>query len=213
MQVYGLPDEALLAFEGSGVETVWELTLPAIANDLSLDEISDIELTFDVRAHYSPQLRQTHLDSMPTSVRRLTFFSARAFAPAGLEALRDPAQQSATIEFDVPAIGRLPRPEANRKLRNVVVMLPGSEAVGVDATFGPQGLPAVQVSFADGVVYSNAEPLSEAGSQAPPSPLNVLVGGDVDTTFQLAIAKNGDADALAGVEDVLLGIEYTADLV
>ena len=213
MQVYGLPDEALLAFEGSGVETLWELTLPAIANDLSLDDIADVELTFDVRAHYSAQLRETHLQSIPTSVRRLTFFSARAFAPAGLDALRDPAQQSAAIEFDVPAIGRLPRPEANRKLRNVVVMLPGREAFDFDATFAPQGLPAVQVSFADSVAYSNAEPLTEAGSQTPPSPLNVLVGGNVDTTFQLAIAKNGNADAFAGVEDVLLGIEYTADLV
>jgi hypothetical protein len=68
------------------------------------------------------------------------------------------------------------------------------------------------VPFVGGLAHSNAEPLTEPGSQAPPSPLNVLAGGDVDTTFELAISKNGNAAAFAYVEDVLLGIEYSADI-
>jgi hypothetical protein len=44
---------------------------------------------------------------------------------------------------------------------------------------------------------------ARASREGPP--LNVLAGGDVDTTFELAIAKNGNAAAFAQVEDVLLG--------
>jgi hypothetical protein len=212
MAVYGLPDEALLAFEGSGIETLWELTLPALANDLSLDDLADIELTFDVRAHYSRQLHTVHVQSMPTSVRRLTFFSARAFAGTDLDALQDPSQSAVTVTFDVPDIGRLPRLESNRTLRNVVLLIPGSNGLDIDATFSAEGSQPVQVSLANGIAYSNAEPLTEPGSQTPPSPLNALAGGAVDRSFQLAITKNGNAQALASVKDVLLGIEYTADV-
>lgn len=82
----GLPDEALLAFAGSGIETLWQLSLPAIANRQSLGDLSDLELTFDLRAQYSRQLRNVHLQSMPATVRRLTFFSGRAYAKTGFDA-------------------------------------------------------------------------------------------------------------------------------
>jgi hypothetical protein len=48
--------------------------------------------------------------------------------------------------------------------------------------------------------------------QAPPSTLNVLAGGAVDTTFQLTIDKGAHAAAFAQVQNVLLGIEYTANV-
>jgi hypothetical protein len=210
MTVYGLPDEALLAFEASGIETLWQLSLPPLANRLALDDLSDIELTFDLRAQYSAQLHAAHLQSQPSTVRRLSFFSTRAFANVGFEALRDSAQPSATIAFDISAIGRLSRLESNRQLRNVVLMLPGADTLNFSATSTRQGSAPVQVGFAGGLAYSNAEPLGEPGSQTPPSPLNVLAGGAVDTTFQLTIAKGAQAAALAKVQDVLLGIEYTA---
>lgn len=212
MAVYGLPDEALLVFEGSGVETVWQLSLPSLANRLSLDDLSDIELTFDLRAQYSPQLHAAHLAAQPASVRRLSFFSARAFAGSGLDALRDPAQPAATVVFDIPAIGRLSRLESNRQLRNVVLMVPGADALDFAATFTRQGSAPVPVSLVQGIARSNAEPLGEPGSQEPPSPLNVLAGGPVDTSFQLAITKGANAAAFGQAQDVLLGIEYTATL-
>jgi hypothetical protein len=212
MAVYGLPDEALLAFEGSGIETLWQLSLPPLANRLSLDDLSDIELTFDVRAQYSPQLHAAHLQSQPSTVRRLSIFSARAFASTGFEALRDAAQPSATIAFDIPAIGRLARLESNRQLRNVVLMLPGADTLDFPAMFTRQGSAPVQVAFTGGLAHSNAEPLGEPGSQTPPSPLNILVGGAVDTTFQLTIDKGAHAAAFATVHDVLFGIEYTANV-
>ena len=213
MQTYGMPDEALLAFEGSGIETVWQLSLPALANRQSLDDLADIEMTVDVRAKYSPKLRALHLQTAPTTVRRLTFFSARAFAKAGYEALVDVAQSTVTIEFDIPAIGRLSRLETGRVLRNVVLTLPGMGALSFPATFTRQGSPSIAVNFADGLAYSNTDPLGEAGSQIPPSPLNGLTGGIVDTVFQLQIDKGANAAAFGNVQDVLFGIEYTASLV
>jgi hypothetical protein len=212
MHVYGLPDEALLAFEGSGIETLWQLSLPAIANRQSLDDLSDIELTFDLRAQFSPQLRTVHLQSMPTTVRRLAFFSGRAHAKAGFDALVDPAQPTATVTFNIPDIGRLSRLESSRQLKNVVLMLPGAGGLDFPATFTRQGSPSVSVTFTDGLAFSNSEPLNEPGSQKPPSPLNVLSGGAVDTTFQLAIDKGANAAAFSNVQDVLFGVEYTANL-
>ena len=63
MTVYGLPDEALLTFEGSGVETVWTLEFSAAANRFSLDHVADVHLTLDIRP-------ATHRNSTSSSLRR-----------------------------------------------------------------------------------------------------------------------------------------------
>jgi hypothetical protein len=40
MWVYDLPDETLLPFEGSGIETAWELTLSPIGNANGFDAMT-----------------------------------------------------------------------------------------------------------------------------------------------------------------------------
>ena len=211
MDVYGLPDEALLSFEGSGVETLWTLELSPVANRFSIDELSDIELALDVRAHYSPQLHAEHLAKMPTSVRRFALFSALAFDRAAVEALQDATTPSVTVELDLPKIGRLSRFEANRTIKNVVLLLPGGEALSFAGTFGPAGSPGAQVPFSAGVAFSNAEPLADP-VQTTAAPLNAFIDESVDQPFQLTIEKNGDAEQFTAVTDVILGIEYVAEL-
>lgn len=211
MDVYGLPDDALLSFEGSGVETLWTLELSPVANRISIDDLSDIELTFHVRAHYSPRLHAKHLAKMPTSVRRFALFSALAFDRPDVEALQDPATPSVTVHFDLPQIGRLSRFESNRTIKNVVLLLPGGAALEFTASFGPAGSPGVEVPFSAGIAISNGEPLVDP-TQTTPAPLNALIAQSVDQPFELTVDKNANAEAFTAVTDAILGIEYTADL-
>ena len=153
MTVYGLPDEALLTFEGSGVETVWTLEFSAAANRFSLDHVADVHLTLDIRASYSPQLHVEQLAQMPTSVRRLALFSALSVAGDAVAELDYPGKPSVAVDFDLPAAGRLSRFESNRKIKNVVLMLPGGEPIAFTGAFGPIAGPVVQVPFTNGMAF------------------------------------------------------------
>src|SRR5262249_14425966 len=60
MWVFDLPDETLLPFEGSGFETVWELMVSKVGNVDDLTVMSDMLITFDLRASYSAVLEKQH---------------------------------------------------------------------------------------------------------------------------------------------------------
>ncbi len=47
MAVYEMPSEALLPFEGSGIDTLWMLELPPDANPAGLATLADVCITFD----------------------------------------------------------------------------------------------------------------------------------------------------------------------
>jgi len=42
MAIYRIPDESLMPFEGSGIDTLWFLELPAAANPDALESLADI---------------------------------------------------------------------------------------------------------------------------------------------------------------------------
>jgi hypothetical protein len=211
MAVYSLPDEALMPFEGSGVETFWQLEFPSVANPYGLDNVADILLTFDVRGHYSAILYQRHLASVPTSIRRLVFASALRYQSQSLVELHGSASQ-VNIDFNMALIG-LPQTESNRKVKNLVLFLIGEKPLTFMATFRSSVSPKVNVFFEKSIAISNASPLSDAQSSAPLSPLNALVDKDVAQTFRLTINKSTNPGVdLSKVSDVILGVEYTADL-
>ena len=54
MAVFGMPDESLMTFEGSGFESFWGLQFPATANPFGLDSLLDVQMTFDLTAFYWP---------------------------------------------------------------------------------------------------------------------------------------------------------------
>jgi hypothetical protein len=69
------------------------------------------------------------------------------------------------------------------------------------------------VQVTQGFALSNSPPLSDAESSFPPSPLNAFTGAPVDQTFTVAIDKQANAGVgLADIADVILGVEYQADL-
>ncbi len=211
MWVFGLPDETLLPFEGSGIETVWELQLPRAGNANGLDAMSDLFLTFDMRASYSAALAQAHLAAMPGVVRRSLLMSANAADPAVLAKFRKDGG-AATLRFD------LARASANvgetaHTLENLVLIVIGIGAPACTASFAStKPAHAEEIVFEDGVALSNAGVLAD-GNGGVPLPLAAFAGFDADQVFTLDLAEAANPGIdLRGVRDVLLLAEYSATL-
>jgi hypothetical protein len=211
MWVFDLPDETLLPFEGSGLETVWELMLSKIGNASSFETMTDVLITFDLRASYSAFLHPQHVAALPTSVNRSLLASAKAMNPGALAKFRQDGGE-VTLAFDVARLARNAS-ETARQTLNFVLVAVGVDDTPFDATFSSaKPVKSETVTFKGGIALSNAGPLAD-GNAGVPLPLNKFVGLDADQTFKLVI----DADANAGtdftrINDVLLLAEYEATL-
>jgi len=213
--IYNLPDEALMSFEGSGVDTFWELAFPALANPYGLDMIADIQLTFDVRASYSPSLYEQHLAAAPTTVNRFSLFSAYKFSPASLAALQetDPnAPNVVDLVFDLAQAG-LSQQEENRTVKNLVLFFASETPLTLSATFGPQGGSGVTVPFTNSMALSSGPPWDNSQTPPPATVLNQFIGSPVEQGWVLTVDKSAaPAIDFSQVSDVVLGVEYSADL-
>jgi hypothetical protein len=210
MALHGLPDEALLTFEGSGVDAFWTLELPAIANPYGLDGVADVILTIDARASHSAELQALHLATLPKTVNRSFIVSAQKYDPAAMTALRDPTVTAdVTIDFDIAAVA-LPKAEKSRHLTNLGILLAGKRPLDMTVEFSAT-TPAVSrtIAIKEGVALSNAPPVGEAGDAA--APLNAFVGALVDQHFRLTLNVSGLSEAVRSrLSDVLLVIDYVA---
>jgi Tc toxin complex TcA C-terminal TcB-binding domain len=216
LAVYGLPGEALMPFEGSGIETVWGLELSIAGNPYGLDTTMDILLAFDLRAYYSHALHQKTLPS--SSVSRLVLVRAAKQLAQSLADLQGAATTATTFDFDLAAAG-LPPHESNRQVTNLVIFLAGKQPltfVAMVSTIGggpdkPQS-DETAVPFEAGVALSNAPPLSDGNSA--PQPLNKFVGKSAEQIFRLKIdkAQNPGVD-FSTVSDIVLGVEYQAAII
>ena len=121
------PGEQLLPFEGSGFTTTWSLGLPKEANAATLDRVTDVRLTFELRAAYDAQRSASHAPAVPGS--RSMFVSALAVDPKGLATLRKPATATAKLSFDLPGLA-VPR---NCTISNIALVLPGVEGGNISA--------------------------------------------------------------------------------
>jgi tetratricopeptide (TPR) repeat protein len=212
MAVYSLPNETLLTFEGSALETFWEIHLPSAANTFGYDGIADVLMTFDLWAQYSPGLSAKHLANMPKSMRRWIVLSGKRDHPDAIKELRGVAS-TVTINFDVGAL-RLPTRETNRKVKNIAVFFVSPTAIDVDAQFSViDPATSVNIAFKQGIAMSNVPPAT-SGPVPPPLPLNALTDIAADQRFALSIDKTQNQGVdFSGVTDVVLGIEYEADII
>ena len=210
MWVFDLPDETLLPFEGSGIETMWELSLPRTGNSNSFESITDVMITFDMRASYSAELRSAQMSALVPSANRSVLLSANASNPGALAEFRRNGGV-VSLDFDLAA-ATFNASELARSTLNIVVMAVGMRAVPFAGTFrSPTPALTEMVSFDGGVALSNAGALAD-GNAGIPLPLNTFVGVDTNQTFTLDI----DADANAGIDfsalsEVMLLVEYRAD--
>jgi hypothetical protein len=209
MWVFDLPDETLLPFEGSGIETVWELMVSKAGNANSLEPMTDFLITFDMRASYSALLAQQHLATPPATANRSLLASGKALNPGALPKFRDDGGK-VTLAFDLAKLARNAN-EAQRKTLNFVLVAVGASDAAFTATFSSATpVNSKSITFEKGVALSNAGVLAD-GNGGVALPLNSFVGLDVDQVFKLVI----DADAnpgsdLSNLQEVLLLVEYEA---
>lgn len=204
--VYGLPGEALLQFEGGGFESDWEIELPLAANPKGLTTLTDVLITFDMNASYV--WLPAPVAGVPVPVTQSVAVSASIFDSPGLASLHGTGAE-ARIRFDLRKVP-LRKQEQNRKIANLAVILVGSTKKTYSATLGAS-LSATLAAFPieDGYGLSNAGPLLGTN---PALPLNAFVALPVDQVFTLEIDRSGVADELKALFDVVLYIEYTAEL-
>lgn len=214
MLIYSLPGEALMSFEGSGVETFWELVFPTHANPYGFQSIADIQLTFDVRASYSPTLYAKDMKALPSRLNRFLNFSARVFSPAGLLALKNVSKDAPSeveLSFDL-TLAPLPHNETDRRITNLYVAFVTAGAFDLTVKFGPKGGPTTDMPLQQGAAYSNGGAWnSQQQPPQPPQVLNQFINSPVEKVWQLKLDKNLYPHAdFSQVFDVVLGVEYEA---
>ena len=209
MWVFDLPDETLLPFEGSGIETVWELMLSKIGNANGFDSMTDLLITFDMRASYSAFLEKQHIAALPNAANRSLLVSANVMNPGALAKFRKHGGKT-TLSFDLAKVARNAS-EIARKTLNFVLVAVGVDNAPFTATFSSAN-PAKSeaITFEKGVALSNAGALAD-GNGGVPLPLNKFAGLDVDQTFKLLIDANANvASDFTHLSEVLLLAEYEA---
>lgn len=212
MNIYGLPGNTLMPFEGSGVQTVWKLEFPVAANPSGLRDLADVLITLNLTANFSAALYQTQLDQLPSTITQSILISSLQLGLGGLATLQ--GNSNATIAFNLGKLG-LPALEKNRKINNIFILLVGGDNAGTVKAALSSETPShtISVSLTKGVAMSNNPPITNASSTAPPSPLNILSGATVDQTLSLVVQKSDNIGVnFSTVKDVLLGIDYIASL-
>ncbi|MGH8201130.1 MAG: hypothetical protein ACREVO_12355 [Steroidobacteraceae bacterium] len=212
-QIFGLPGGSLMQFEGSGINTIWNLEFPPAGNPSGLTDLADVLISFDLRAQFAPSLYQTQSAGMPTGIAQSIVVSARNQGLSGLADLAGKPSK-ASISFDVTAIG-LPPHEKGRTINNLAVLLiglknPSSVKATVIAATSSQ---SAAVTLTNGVAFSNAPPITDSGSSVALSPLNVFASVSADQTISVEIDKTVNSGVDFGtIRDALLCIDYTAAL-
>lgn len=211
MWVFDLPDETLLPFEGSGIETIWELMLSRIGNANGFDSMTDMLITFDMRASYSALLEKQHMTAPPNTANRSLLVSAKAGNAAALTKFRKQGGR-VTLAFDLARLGSNAS-ETQRKTLNYILVAVGVDDAPFTATFS-SAKPAKSevISFEKGIALSNAGALAD-GNGGVPLPLNTFVGLELEQTLKLRLdAAANPGSKLKQLEEVLLLVEYEAKL-
>lgn len=211
MWVFDLPDETLLPFEGSGIDTVWEIAFPKAGNARDLSSLTDLWMTFDMRASYSSTLRDAHRAAQPTTVRRTVMISGSAVAPDALVGFRENGGMLA-LSLDLPVLARNSL-EQQRTVQNLVIALAGIDEGAVIAQLqADTSATDVSFNFDDGIAMSNAGVLA-GGNGGVALPLNIFCGLDLDQTFEFTVdATENPAIDFARLRDLIFIVEYEATL-
>ena len=209
MWVFDLPDETLLPFEGSGIETIWELMLSKVGNANGFDAMTDLLVTFDMRASYSALLEKEHVAALPNTASRSLLASGKALNPGAIAKFRTNGGKL-TLAFDLAKLARNTN-ETARKTLNFVLVAVGVPDAPFTATFsGAKPAHTESITFEKGIALSNAGALAD-GNAGVPLPLNAFAGKNVDQIFKLVIdAAANPAVDFKHLEEVLLLVEYEA---
>ena len=211
MWVFDLPDETLLPFEGSGIETVWELMLSKVGNANGFESLTDVFITFDMRASYSAHSGRQHIAAHADLTTKIApAVSAKAVNPGVLAKFRDDGG-TVTLLFDLAKLARNPTRRSAR--RSISRSPPSASTTRRSLRRSPPRIPAGrEITFEKGSRCRMPASLP-AATAALPLPLNTFVGLDLDQTFELDIDADANPAAdFTRIADVLMLAEYSADL-
>ncbi|MBX3303346.1 MAG: hypothetical protein KF693_14120 [Nitrospira sp.] len=211
MLVYDLPDETLLPFEGSGIETAWELSLSRLGDATSLENLTDVLLTFDMRANYSAALDAKHKAELPASLKKSVLISGRAQNFGEVSRFKKDGDVL-KLTFR-PVLAAKNSTEKMRTVTFLALVLSGVEYSPVKASLTAEtdGVSAV-FDLTDGIALSNAGFLATANGGVA-LPLNDLTGISADQRFTLTIDAGANAGAdFSKMYDVQLMVEYEAQI-
>jgi hypothetical protein len=173
-------------FEGHGLATTWELTLPKRSNDLDFRMLSDIRLVIYYSAQFSPELRDATLsrEPLPGELVHVRNFLARYdFPEAWYSFLGDGTLRFRLEESD------LPRNETSFSVERLAITVAGAdgvdvEDVGIEVT--PPGKPRASMKTdAEGSV-----------SSSDTNPLHGATGGDLLGEWEVKVTPPTGSDLL-----------------
>lgn len=215
MAVYGLPDESLFAFEGSGIDTFWTIEFPDAANPGGMRGLADVLITVDTRASYSPDLYRAQMERPPSPISRIAYMSADHDLPNTLRALRNGDATVVSFAFDFGALDVV-NATISPRLTNLALMLaardtPARVVASLQVGAGPTA--PLPVIFENGVAFSNIPPIvsPDFPPSTAPSPLNALAGSAANQVFKLTFdaAANAGVD-FKGIQDIVIAVDFTA---
>jgi len=209
-EVFGLPGETLLAFEGSGIETQWYLELPRHENPGGLQALTDVFIVIDCYANFSGRARELQKQRMGSTVSRAVAILASGADMTGLSVLLAGGPKT-TLSYDLTRVPLSPA-EKNRHVSAIGILLVafGGRSVSVAARAIKSNV-ATTPSVISGVsLLSNAA--ISVGDQ-PPSELDKLVSLPLEQVFEVSLDLGASPIKPDEIVDVLLYLEYTADRV
>ncbi|MFZ4261356.1 hypothetical protein ACFRAE_04895 [Sphingobacterium sp. HJSM2_6] len=196
MELFGLPGETLLSFEGSGFTSSWELNLSQV--DENLNELADVYITFHGCGQYSDTLfSSTTIDPLQEQLRAInslvSYLSVEDIANFRNGLSDELIFNFLKIKEDIAY--------TQRSISNIALVVLG-ESPGQATLKTSVGNSEITVLFdEEGIAASNNGVL--AGNQLA-EPLNELLNQALDQTFTLSF----DSLAAKGIKDVMLYVEY-----
>jgi hypothetical protein len=198
MAVYSLPDETLLPFEGSGVETAWRIELPPY-DELTSHDLLDLVITFDVRGRYSPALHAAMAAQNPAPRRRAVAASVQSiFAKSFADLVSGVDDLDVTLPAQAFVAGRA---SATQTITGVAVAVVGDGA-SIDVELAIDGRTQIVNVPADGAA-------SGVGTMSGVQPLDALVGADLTKQLNVTVVRAGQpAGALDALRDVVVVVDF-----
>lgn len=203
MDVYDMPGEQLMSFEGSGFSTAWELEFPAEANPEGVSRLADVLVTFDIRSSYTGRASKP---AVAGKASRSLFASALSLDTAGLGALRA-AVGGGKVQFRLDQVA-LPGARQSPKITNAALLLAGIETGTLKAKVTLASGATASFSIVKGLAMSNRLHFSD-GIAGSTHPLNALANQSPAQTVEVEIQRVGAASPPPeDIRDVVLWLEY-----
>jgi hypothetical protein len=195
----------LRLFENNGIATLWQLSLPADANDLDFRDILDVQLVLYFDGFWNPTLESTIRAALPGTGTASRGISMRMSFPDEMYYLKH--QGDAELSLDA---GMFPRTQ-----RDLVRTLVTLKALGKPGTVDSLTLRLTSANHGVEIV-ATTDAQGEINDSTPGAPLDALKNEAMldDWTIQITAADNAllvvdGALDLSGLDDILMFFEYS----